>query len=196
MPTSQTQQAPAEERGLSSEVVYQVVAAKSKACYRVREQLLRFTFPTDAVGCTSDIEGQVVLQPDGTVVSERSRVQVNLSTLTSDEGRRDQFVRRNTLQTDRYPYAVLVPKALIGVPSPLPTSGQATFQLVGDLTIRDVTREVTWEVTATFTEGQVDMEAKTAFTFNEFQLERPQVPIVLSVEDPIRLEVSIVWERQ
>lgn len=195
MSTSQPSQSPAQGQ-LSSEVVYQVVAAKSKACYRVREQLVRFSFPNDAVGCTSDIEGQVVVRPDGTVVSERSRVQVNLGTLTSDESRRDRFVRRNTLQTDRYPHAVFVPKALIGVLSPLPTEGEVAFQVVGDLTIRDVTREVKWDVAATVMGARVDMEARTAFTFDEFQLERPQVPVVLSVEDPIRLEVSLVWERQ
>lgn len=173
---------------------FRIIAQESQACYRVREQLANVTLPGEAVGCTQDVEGVVMVLPDGTVVPESSRVQVNLSTLTSDESRRDRYVRSNTLETDRYPHATFVPRTIIDMPSPLPASGEVTFQVVGDLTLREVTREVTWEVTATVSGDRILMQAQTEFSFDEFQLERPRVPIVLAVEDPIRLEVSLVWE--
>lgn len=172
-----------------------LVAEESTACYRVREQLVRLSLPSDAVGCTSEMEGQIVVQPDGTIVQEESYIRVNLDTLTSDESRRDRYIKNNTLNTAQYPEAVFVPTALEGVPTPLPTTGEGQFRLVGQLTIRDVTREVVWDVTARATGNRVEAQATTAFTFDDFQLTRPRVPVVLSIEDPIRLEVTTVWER-
>jgi len=83
---------------------------------------------------------------------------------------------------------VFVPTELHGLPSPLPSSGEATFRIVGELTIRGVTRPTTWDVTARFAEGEVAGLAKTQFTFDDFELRKPRVASVLSVEDEIRLE--------
>lgn len=194
LPTDQTasETPPTAEAG---EITYIVVAAESQACYRVREQLASLSFPNDAVGCTADIQGEVHLDVNQLIFQEGSSVRVNLSTLTSDQRRRDQYLRRNTLQTDRYPYATFVPKALEGVPTPLPEAGSINIRVRGDLTIREVTREVVWEGTAEFSGNRVTMHLNTAFTFDDFQLVRPRVGAVLSIEDPIRLEVTLVWEK-
>ena len=64
--------------------------------------------------------------------------------------------------------------------------------MVGDLTIRDQTRPVTWETTATFTDGAVEGLAKTVVTFEQFDMTKPRVAIVLSVVDEIRLEINFV----
>ena len=60
----------------------------------------------------------------------------------------------------------------------------------GDLTIRDQTRLVTWDVTANFDGGTVEGLAKTEVTFEQFGITKPRVAIVLSVADEIRLEVA------
>lgn len=172
-----------------------VVSAESEARYRVREQLVGVDLPSDAVGRTRAITGALVLE-GGQVVSEASRFQVDLRTLTSDQARRDNFIRRNTLQADQYPYAVFVPREVRGLPSPLPSSGEHSFQLIGDLTIRDVTRSVTWEVRARVEGDRVIAQARTQFTFADFNLQPPRVPVVLSVDETIRLEVDLVLQRQ
>lgn len=172
-----------------------VVSEESEARYRVREQLVGFDLPNDAVGTTRAITGVLVMEGNR-VVAEASRFQVDLRTLTSDQSRRDNFIRRNTLQADRYPYAVFVPREVQGLPSPLPTSGEHAFQLIGDLTVRDVTRPVTWEVTARVEGNRVIVQARTQFTFTDFNLEQPRVPVVLSVDEIIRLEIDAVLQRQ
>src|SRR5690606_13787313 len=107
----------------------------------------------DAVGETSAITGALVLDENGAIVREESRFEVDLSTLKSDSDRRDNYVRRRTLQTEEYPTAVFVPTAIRSAPSPLPTSGEFTFELDGELTIREVTRPITWQVTARAADG-------------------------------------------
>ncbi|WP_376789844.1 YceI family protein [Thermoflexus sp.] len=188
-----TQAPPADTRG--HRLTYLVIPEESEARYRVREQLVGVSLPSDAVGATRAITGVLVLEGER-IVPEASRFQVDLRTLTSDQARRDNFIRRNTLQTDRYPYAVFIPREIQGLPSPLPTSGEHAFRLIGDLTIREVTRPVLWEVTARVEEDRVIAQARTQFTFSDFRLEPPRVPVVLSVDETIRLEVDAVFQRQ
>ncbi len=66
------------------------------------------------------------------------------------------------------PTAEFVPRGFRGLPAPLPGAGGATVPILGDLTIRGVTRPTTSEGTA------------------EFRVVR-----VLSIEHHIRLEVDL-----
>ncbi|MER3459207.1 MAG: hypothetical protein C4309_11800, partial [Chloroflexota bacterium] len=167
---------------------FTLVPEGSEARYRVREQLARLSFPSDAVGATKAISGQIVVNPDGTILSEKSKIVVDLTTLRSDENRRDNYIKNNTLQTSRFPTAEFVPREIRGLSSPLPASGEGTFQLIGDLTLHGVTRPVTWEVTARLDGQTLTGSATTSFTFADFNLTVPQVFVVLSVDETIRLE--------
>ncbi|MDE2824242.1 MAG: YceI family protein [Chloroflexota bacterium] len=168
------------------------VTEGSEALYRINEQLARRDLPNDAVGITSDIEGQIVFSADGTVDAERSKITVGVRSLQSDSGRRDSYIQRNSLESNQYPEVTLAVTELRGLSWPLPTSGEATFEMVGDLTIRDQTHPATWETTATFTDGGVEGLAKTVVTFDQYGMTKPRVAIVLSVVDEIRLEISFV----
>jgi polyisoprenoid-binding protein YceI len=176
-------------------VRYTIVPERSEARYRIREQLAGLSFPNDAVGTTRAIEGGIALDAQGRVIVGESRFTVDLRTLSSDQPRRDNYVRRNTLETERYPTAVFVPLEVRGLSVPLPRSGSATVELVGDFTVRTVTRRTTWQATATFNGAEVDARARTAFRFGDLGLHIPRVASVLSVEDDIRLELDLVLRR-
>jgi polyisoprenoid-binding protein YceI len=176
-------------------VVFRVVPDQSEARYRVREQLANLQFPSDAVGRTKAISGTVAFASDGSIVSSASKLTVDLTTLQSNEQRRDNFIKSNTLEVSRYPAAEFVPREARGLPWPLPASGEATFQLVGDMTIHGTTRPVTWDVTAKFAGDQVTGTATTSFKFGDFNMQVPRVAVVLSVEDNIRLEVDFTFAR-
>ncbi len=176
-------------------VRYTVVPERSEARYRIREQLAGLNFPNDAVGATRAVEGGIAFDAQGRVVSSQSRFSVDLRSLTSDQPRRDNYVRRNTLDTDRHPTAVFVPLEVRGLSGPPPPRGTATVELTGDFTVRTVTRRTTWQATATFGPAEVDVRARTAFRFAELGLSIPRVASVLSVEDDIRLELDVVLRR-
>jgi polyisoprenoid-binding protein YceI len=176
-------------------VRYTVVPERSEARYRIREQLAGVNFPNDAVGTTRAIEGGIAFDAQGRIVVGQSRFTVDLRTLGSDQPRRDGYVRRNTLETERYPTAVFIPTDVRGLSVPLPQSGTATFELTGDFTVRTVTRRTTWQATATFNGAEVDVRARTAFQFADLGLQIPRVASVLSVDDNIRLELDLVLRR-
>ena len=77
-------------------------------------------------------------------------------------------------------------------PSPLPAAGHYAFQLSGPMTVHGVQKEVTWDVTAARDGANLTGTATTAFKFGDFGMQPPQVAVVLSVEDDIRLEVNLV----
>lgn len=174
---------------------YTVVPERSEARYRIREQLAGVNFPNHAVGTTRAVEGGIAFDAQGRIVGGQSRFTVDLRTLTTDQPRRDGYVRRNTLETERYPTAVFVPTDVRGLSVPPPQSGTATFELTGDFTVRTVTRRTTWQATATFNGAEVDVRARTAFRFADLGLQIPRVASVLSVDDNIRLELDLVLRR-
>lgn len=175
-------------------VRYTVAPSGNEARYYVREQLARFDFPNDAVGLTSRIEGGISIDEAGAVIADESRFVIDLASLESDSDRRDGFLRRNTLRTAEHPTAVFVPTAFDPVP-PLDGNADVTFRIAGNLTIRGVTRPVTWDATARVTDDVVIGEARTSFTFADFEIEKPRVAAVLSVADDIRLEYVFVLMR-
>ncbi|HVG97200.1 MAG TPA: YceI family protein, partial [Chloroflexota bacterium] len=171
---------------------FQIVPNESTATFRVREQLAGRELPNDAIGSTGAVSGQIVLRPDGTIVPDRSKISVDLRQLATDSGQRDRFIKSNTLATEQFPTAEFAPTRAEGLPNPLPASGEYAFKLVGPMTVRGVQKEVTWDVTAQRNGGNLTGEAKTALKFGDFNLTQPRVPLVLSITDDIRLEVSLV----
>jgi polyisoprenoid-binding protein YceI len=156
--------------------------------YRVREQLVHVSLPNDAVGKTSDVAGTITIGTDGAVIPSESKFTVDVTELKSDRDRRDGYVQDRLLETDQYPTVTFTPTAVRGLSASLPASGSKTFDLVGNLTVHGVTRPTTWHVTAQFNGARVSGTAWTAFTFADFGLTQPRVPVVLSVADSIRLE--------
>jgi polyisoprenoid-binding protein YceI len=168
----------------------------SQASYRARETLVGRSLPSDAVGTTKVVNGSIVLTSDGAVMADQSQISVDLSKLQSDESRRDNFIRSNTLQTSRFPMATFVPKEVQGLALPLPASGEDTFQLLGDLTVHGVTKPATWQVIAQFAERAVTGNATTSVKITDFGMTPPQVGPVLSIEDVLTLELAFTAARE
>lgn len=168
-----------------------LVSEGSVARYSITEQLARLPSPIDAVGETGDVEGAIVFDADGNVDPERSVITVALAGLTSDESRRDRYVRERVFDTSQYPNAELAITGVEGLDWPFPDSGETTFQLHGDMTVRNATSPTTWDVEAQSAGGVVTGQAKTVVTFDQFKLSKPSLAFIISVEDEIRLELDI-----
>ncbi len=162
------------------------------ARYLIREELASIELPFDAIGETSEVSGAFTFTADGDIAPESSRIVLNAASLRSDEENRDRYLRRNGIQTATYPEIVFVATSIDGLAWPLPASGEVEFTINGDLTVRDVTRPVVWQTTATFDGNSVTGTAKTNFTFGEFEMEVPDLFFIVSLEDNIRLELDFV----
>ena len=170
--------------------------AGNEARYRVREQLMGANLPNDAVGATKGITGTILAYPDGRIVKDSSKIVIQVDSLKSDKDRRDGFLRRRTLETEKYPTVELIPTEIRGFNGKLPASGPVTFQLLGDLVLKGVAHPTVWNVTARAEGNDVAGSASTAFTFKDIGLDQPKVPVVLSVADTIKLEYDFRLVRQ
>jgi polyisoprenoid-binding protein YceI len=167
-----------------------LVPGENEARFRAREQLAGRSLPNDAVGSTRNVSGTIVFGPNGAILSEQSKVLVDLRTLKSDQGRRDNFIKNNTLQTSQFPTAEFVPREARELASPLPATGEGTFQLIGNLTVHGATRPATWDVSTRFAGQEVAGSAVTTVRLEDFGMSRPTVGPVLSIEETLRLELD------
>ena len=179
--------------GVLAAAAYAIVSEESAARYRVKEELATVG-ATEAVGETNAIIGQILFGDDGLPLA-CSRFDVDLRTLQSDEARRDNYLYDNTLETTTYPLATFVLRTVEGLDGPLAEREEATFTLIGDLTLHGVTKLVAWEATATREGERLTGSAATTFQMPDFDIEPPRVRVVVSLEETVRLEVDLTAER-
>jgi polyisoprenoid-binding protein YceI len=167
------------------------VAPGSSATVRVRELLAANTIQTDAVLTTNSVSGTATLLADGGFSSD-SKIVVDVRTLKSDEALRDKWVELFGLQWATWPSADFTPTTA-GLPRPVPANGEWSFVLVGRLHIRDVTRETSWQVTATRRGDSLVAIATTVVHWADFGVPKPQAAVtqVVSVTDDIRIELKL-----
>ena len=169
------------------------VDASSKATIRVREQLVRLPSPIDALITISGAKGSFTLNPDGTFASN-SKLSVDMTTITTDDRQRTDSIRRDPLEVTRFRTSELVPKTTTGLTLPLPSAGEFTFKLIGDLTLHGVTKSVSFDVRATRAAGKLTATATAnpSWKFGDFGMQPPTSFSVLSIVDEIRMEFALV----
>ncbi len=174
---------------LGAASMYIIDPAQSEARYIAEEELANVGANT-AVGSTNTIQGAFLFDADGNPIP-CSVIYVDVRTFVSDSSRRDNFLRGNTLQSDQYPLAEFVVSEIQGFT--MPADGEeTTFTLVGNFTLHGVTRAMAWEATASRDGDTLTGSARTEFDMADFEIEKPIVGSVLSIEDVIQLEIDLV----
>ena len=165
--------------------------------YRVQEQLVGLSILSEAIGTTRGVTGALVIASDGTFAPQ-SKITVDLTSLKSDQELRDNNLNRVVLETWKFPTLTFVPRRAQGLPSPLPSTARTQvigFQMIGDMTLRGVTKEAAWTVVATLSGATVAGQATTMFLFEDYKIPKPSVSYVLSTDDKIKLEVEFKCAR-
>lgn len=173
-------------------VTYVVASEESLASYTVEEELAGQGDVT-AVGTTTAVVGEIVLDAAGNPLAG-SRIDIDLRTLQTDETRRDNYLRTNSLESDAFPLATFVVTRIDDWSAPLAEGETTTFDMVGDLTVHGVTKEVVWESTATIAEDVITGTATVEVEMGDFDIEKPSVGIVLSLDETVKLDLAITAE--
>lgn len=179
--------------GSQSGPVYRIVADRSEASYRARETFVSQPGLVDAVGRTDDVEGEIQLEADGVLRGRIVMMRVDLRTLTSDQARRDNFIRQNTLQTAQFPFAEFRSTEAAG-PAVFRPGEEAAFQIPGLMTIKGRERPIVWEARAKLDGTTITGTASARIKLSDFGVDPPRLAI-LSVEDEMTWQVDIVAER-
>ena len=170
---------------------FAIVADRSVATIRVREQIAAIPAPGDAVLTTRAFTGTVVLLPDGGFASGSSFA-ADLDTLKSDEPLRDEWIKFNTLNTRVYPRAEFTLERVSGIPMPIAALGEWAATLEGTMKIHGMERRLTWPVQVTRGASEVRVRGATSFHFGDYGMAVPANRLILSVVDDVRLEIDLV----
>lgn len=165
--------------------------------YRVREKLASLSAQSDAVGRTNSVTGSATLEASGDAVTvTAASFEADLTTLTSDEGRRDNRIREIGLESNRFPTATFVLTSPVEVPSVALAGATVEVTLIGDLTIHGVTKSVSIPAQAQLTaDGKINVLGSLTFPFSDFGMTPPSIGGFVSVEDDATLEFVLVLSK-
>ncbi len=165
-----------------------LIPGESEARYIMTIQTLGQA-PKQAACSTRAVTGEIVLAPDGSVVSEMSKIVLDQRTLKCAAPLRDQQAQ-NLLQTAQHPMAEFVVKSAPGLSVPLPT-GETAFQLVGDQSVRGLVRPNAYDTVASLTPEGMTGTARTTFKMSTFGIKAPSIGPLLQVSDDMIAEVDL-----
>lgn len=126
-------------------------------------------------GRTNQISGTIVVDPSAIGDSVAVRVEVDLKSLNTGIGKRDQHMRENHLETDKYPTAVFSGVAVIGGGPALATSTPSKLDVEGSFTLHGVTRRLRTTVEVTLKDEKT-LQFKTTFNvpLADYKIDRPK----------------------
>ena len=168
----------------------------NEARFVAHEKLVMNTIDNDAIGVTTAIAGTINLDAKGKVDPATSMFTIQLDSLKTDQSRRDRYFKGNTLETARFPTAVLVIKEIQGLPARLPASGTMNLTIVGDFTVHGVTRASSWTAVVTADPTGFTGTATTHVKFEDFNMTQPSVPVLARLDDDIKLEYAFHFVKQ
>ncbi len=196
-PTDELAQAPADDvaaPSASAEAkLYRIEAEGSTVSFAVDEVLNGEPFT--AVGTTDDVAGDIIIDFSNPAASQLGTIVINARTIATDSGFRDRAISNQILQSsqDDFEFITFVPTALTGLPAAVAVGDSASFQVVGELTIRDITLPTTWEATVTVDGPHtIAIGAQTIVLRSDYQLTIPSVPRVAGVDDDVLLTIEAV----
>ena len=176
---------------VSAPIIFQISQEGSEASFNIFEELRGQ--PKDVIGTTDQVAGEIALDKSDLSATQVGVIQVNARTLVTDDDRRNQAIRNRILNTDNYEFITFTPTQISGLEGAATVGQEFTFQIAGDLTIRDVTKPVVFDVTAQLvTEDQLTGYAEAKIQRGDFNIVIPSVPFVANVSEEIALEIDLV----
>ena len=164
------------------------VYTRSYAGYRINEQLANVGANT-AVGRTDGVSGTMTVAETSITGVE---VEVDMTTLESDQERRDGAIQRRGLETERFPTATFKLAEPIAVGQEPEAGEKITADATGDFTLHGVTKRITVPIEARWTGDKITVISGFDVSLPDYSIEAPTIPgRVLSIEDQGKVELQL-----
>ena len=152
--------------------------------------------PFTVVGVTTEVVGRVRVDPSDLSRSEMGEILINARTFATDSSNRDRAIRGPILAAEQYEFITFRPAEITGLSGAAEDGGEYTFSVAGELTVREITRPVTFAVVARWSaEGRLEGSASATVLRSDFELAVPSVPFVANVGDEVGLELAFTAAR-
>ena len=168
---------------------YRILEGQSEAWYLADEKLARLPTGSTAKGTTNKVTGEFHLTEDGLNPSKATTFTVDLASITSDNSRRDERMR-GALETSKYPSTNFTATNITGLPAEF-GSADTILQLTGTLDLHGVQKSVPWELKVKRDGDILSVLGTTTFNYADFNITRPEIAGVVSVEEDVTLQVQL-----
>ncbi len=182
------------EAPATSEVtIYKIVPGESQLQYEVGEVFInennRFAV---AVGVTPQIEGEIRVDLSAPQNSSLGTISADISQFKSDSGRRDNAIRTRFLESQRFPTVTFVPTQIEGLPASYEPGQEIPLKISGDLTIRDVTKPISFDAVVRLADNQLSGQATTTILMSDFGFGPISIAGILKTEDEAKVTLTFV----
>jgi polyisoprenoid-binding protein YceI len=159
--------------------------------YRIGEELVTIG-TTEAVGRTSAVEGSGQISNNTLVAAGFS---VDMTTLTSDDSRRDNQLRRQSLETNTYPDAKFELTEPLDLPDELLAGQPVSATATGILTLHGVSHEVDIPLDIQLVDDILVTVGALEIILADYDIALPRAPSVLSVNEQAIKEIQLFFVR-
>jgi len=167
---------------------FRIVPEETEATFEVGEEIifLGISFRR-TVGRTNAVEGDFSFgfDEEGELLMASNSFRVDLRTLTTDDTRRDERIREEFLESDKFPFAEFTGQEVRDFPPGADEGITWEFKLKGKMTIREKTRSLTYDIRATLNGERLEGTATTHLLMKDFGFDPPEIPGLFKVEDGV-----------
>ena len=169
---------------------FMIVPEQTEASYEVQEKFLNRALPNMALGKTNAVSGDLQVSLDGKPSGKITKITVDLRTLTSDQSRRDNRIRTQWLESEKYPFAEFTSTDVQGTPDSYTEGQEVSFKLTGNMKIREITKPVTFDVKGKLEGDTITGSATSKILMKDFGFDPPNVAGMLTVEDGVTVTIN------
>jgi polyisoprenoid-binding protein YceI len=160
--------------------------------YRVNEKLGFLPSRSDAVGRTTGVTGTMTVS--GVSVTAAS-FSADLTKLSSDQQRRDNYIRSHAIDSDSFPAATFKLTSPVSLAS-IPARGTSvSASAAGSFTLHGVTRDVTIALQGQRTCSGLEIVGSLAVSFADYNIDPPNIGGLVSVDDHGTMELKLEMVR-
>jgi polyisoprenoid-binding protein YceI len=148
-------------------------------------------FMHDFTGKTSKVQGMIRLADPDRLAEAEACIQVDAASLDTDNGTRDDIMRKDHLETARFPTMEF---RLKNVERITHQAGGWEFGAGGTLSLHGVTREILLPIRARQEEGSVRLTGDIPLKMTDYRIRIPKF-LFFSVEDQVVVSFDVIARR-
>lgn len=170
---------------------FQIIPGESLVSYEANLTLINENNRTEiAVGSTDDVTGEILIDVENPQNSFVRYVNIEMADFDSGDEERDNAVREQILDTETYSFATFIPREINGLPASYQEGEPISLEISGDLTIRQVTKTVTFTASVQLQGDTLTGEAVAAISLSDFGIGPVGVDGVIAVDDEVTIKIE------
>lgn len=179
---------------MPSSMSFEIDPSQSTARFEIDETLRGS--PNHVVGTTDQVVGQVEFDPTDLSTVEFSQIIVNARTLTTGTELRDRAIRGPVIldsASDAHELITFDVSSVEGLSGAAEIAKTFDFTVTGDLTVKGITQQVTFDVSVTqVDDSTLEGSATAEVTRDMFEIGIPNVPNVADVTNEVSIHLEFV----